>query len=184
MIQVLRKDERQANAITFIVVPQEVGTTAATVWVGAAREGDVRDRPARLELGGVTDPVELTGYGWRVWQTFKDEDPVGYADVDGVLYEAIGRRERPIAESFYYQRVELGNPITRTSHEARFIVDGHSPVGAEGYLRSCSFRTLPTGLPRAESGEHTRAGPSGRMNVAENADRLISLAFGYSDVSA
>ena len=128
--------------------------------------------------------MELTGYGWRVWQTFKDEDPVGYADVDGVLYEAIGRRERPIAESFYYQRVELGNPITRTSHEARFIVDGHSPVGAEGYLRSCSFRTLPTGLPRAESGEHTRAGPSGRMNVAENADRLISLAFGYSDVSA
>ena len=168
--------------MAFIVVPQEVGTTTATVWIGAAREGDVRDRPVRLELDG--DQVELTRDGWRVWQTFKDEDPVGYADVDGVLYEAIGRRERPIAESFYYQRVELGNPITRTSHEARFIVDGHSPVGAEGYLRSCSFRTLPTGLPRAESGEHTRAGPSGRMNVAENADRLISLAFGYSDVSA
>src|SRR5215203_2874079 len=136
--------------MSFIVVPQEVGTTTATVWVGASGEGDVRDRPVRLELNG--DRVELRREGWRVWQTFKDEDPVGYAGVDRVLHEAIGR-ERPIVESIYYQRVELGDLTPRTSYDAKLIVDGLSPVGTEGYLRSCSFRTLPTELPKAGSGE-------------------------------
>jgi hypothetical protein len=137
--------------MTFIVVPEEVCTTTATVWVGAAREGDVRDRPVQLELDGVRDQVRLARDGWRVWQTFSDEDPHGYADVDRVLHEAIGRG-RPIVESFYYQRVELGNLTPWTSYDAKLIVDGLSPVGTEGYLRSCSFRTLPTGLPTTESG--------------------------------
>ena len=95
--------------MTFIVVPQEVGTTTATVWVGAAREGDVRDRPVQLELDDVRDQVGLARDGWRAWQTFSDEDPHGYAGVDRVLHEAIGRREDRVVESFYYQRVELGN---------------------------------------------------------------------------
>jgi hypothetical protein len=138
--------------MTFIVVPHEVGATTAIVWVGAVREGDVRDRPVRLDLGGVRNSVELTGDKWKVWQTFKEEDPLGYANADRLLHEAIGRQETPIAERFYYQRVELENLSPRTSYEADLIVDGLSPVGTEGYLRSCSFRTLPSGLPRAESG--------------------------------
>jgi hypothetical protein len=138
--------------MTFIVVPEEVGTTTATVWVGASCKGDVRERPVRLELEGVEDPGELTQKGWRVWQTFKEEDPAGYAAADRVVHEALGR-ETPIVESFYYQRVELGNLTPRTSYDAKLIVDGLAPVGTKGYLRSCSFRTLPTGLPKAGSGE-------------------------------
>jgi hypothetical protein len=139
--------------LTFIIVPQEVGTTTATVWVGASCEGDVRARPVRLELGGLGDPVRLTEGGWRVWQTFKDEDPVGYAAVDRVLHEAFGRRVGPIVERIHYQRVELENLTPGTSYDAKLVVDGPPPVGTEGYLRACSFRTLPTELPRSGSGD-------------------------------
>jgi hypothetical protein len=38
--------------MTFIIVPEEVGTTTATVWVGASCKGDVRERAVRLELEG------------------------------------------------------------------------------------------------------------------------------------
>jgi hypothetical protein len=134
--------------MTFIVVPHEVGTTTATVWVGASCEGDVRERPLRLELEGVEKPVELTREGWRIWQTFNDEDPAGYASADRVLHERFGREE-PVVESIYYQRVEVGDLAPQTPYKARLIVNGLLPAGTRGYLRSCSFRTLPTELPKA-----------------------------------
>jgi hypothetical protein len=160
--------------MTFIVVPQEVGTTTATVWVGAAREGDIRYRPVRLDLGGVGDPVELAGDDrWKVWQTFKEEDPSGYAYFDRLLHNTIGRPERRIAERFYYQRVELEDLTPQTSYDANLIVEGLPSAGTEGCLRSCSFRTLPTGLPEADSGDtfnillgscfYRRKDPEGRV---------------------
>lgn len=140
--------------MTFIVVPQEVGTTSATVWVGASSlEGEVRNRPARLDLDVVPEPVGLTEDGWKVWQTFREEDPVGYAGFDHLVQKVIGQGERPIAERFYYQRVELENLTPRTSYNANLVVDGHSPTGTDRWLRSCSFRTLPDELPKAESGD-------------------------------
>jgi len=47
--------------MTFIVVPHEIGTTTATVWIGAVHEGDVPYRPVQLTLSGVGNPVDLAG---------------------------------------------------------------------------------------------------------------------------
>lgn len=138
--------------MTFVVVPQEVGTTSATVWVGATDEGDVRALPVQLDLGDGAAPVELPGKGWKMWETFREEDPAGYAITDNLLHKAF-RQERAVVERLHYQRVEIEDLSPRTSYEACLIVDGCPCTGTQARLRSCSFKTLPERLPEQESGE-------------------------------
>ena len=140
--------------MTFIILPHEIGTTRATVWVGAIREEEVRKRRVQLHLSGTNDPVELAEDKWRVWQTFKEEDPSGFAPPDRLLHKVAALwRERPVAEHVHYQRVDLKDLNPRTTYDANLVVDGTFPTGSGGYLRSCSFRTLPIELPKAGSGD-------------------------------
>ncbi len=134
--------------MTFMVIPHEVGATTATLWVGAVCEGDVRNRPVRLDLDGESDPVELAGSAWKEWQTFEDTDPWNYADADRLLHAAVTQDE-PVKERLYYQRVKLEDLVPGAQYDATVIVDEQSATGTEGRLRSCSFRTLPEELPQA-----------------------------------
>lgn len=135
--------------MTLMVVPHEVGPTTTTVWIGAVGEGDVRSRTMQLDLNGAKEPVELKGDGWRVWQTFKAEDPSGYAIPDRLLHGAAALLSNgAVTERVYYRRVDLEGLTPRTFYEAKLIEDGLHPSGTEKHLRSCSFRTLPTELPR------------------------------------
>jgi hypothetical protein len=139
--------------MTFIVVPHEVSTTTAVVWVGAIRENDVRARRLQLHLG-INDSVDLSPDEWKVWHTFKEEDPSGFAKLDRILHNVAALwRERPVAEHVYYQRVEIKDLIPRTSYEANLTIDERIATGVEGGLRTCSFRTLPTELPKKGSGD-------------------------------
>ncbi len=133
--------------MTFIVIPHEIGTTTATLWIGAIYEGHVPNRPVRLDVNGESRPM---GENWRVWQTFADTDPQGYTRADRRLHVTI-RRDEPIIERIYYQRVELEGLDSHESYHAKLVVEDHNPVGIDGRLRSCSFRTLPTELPEAGS---------------------------------
>lgn len=136
--------------MTFIILPHEVGTTRATVWVGAIREEEVRKRRVQLHLSNTNDPVKLAEDKWRVWQTFKKEDPSGFAPPDRLLHKLAALwRERPVAEHVHYQRVDLKDLSPRTTYDVNLVIDRTFPTGSGGYLRSCSFRTPPIELPKA-----------------------------------
>lgn len=135
--------------MTFIIVPHEIGTATATLWIGAdVNEGDVPHRPVRLDVNGESRPV---GGRWRVWQTFADTDPQDFAPLDRRLHDAISKDE-PIRERIYYQWVELEGLDPDEPYLAKLIVGNREAVGLDGRMRSCSFRTLPYRLPKAGNG--------------------------------
>lgn len=134
--------------MTFIIIPHEIGTTTATLWIGAICEGDIPNRPVWLDLNGESRPM---GDKWRVWQTFADTDPQDYAPADRRLHNVISKDE-PIRERIHYQRFELEGLDSDKPYRAKLIVDNQEAVGLDGRLRSCSFRTLPNELPEAGSG--------------------------------
>jgi hypothetical protein len=134
--------------MTFMIIPHEIGTTTATLWIGAVGEGDVPDRLVRLDLNGALRP---TGERWRAWQTFANADVQDFAPADRRLHEVIPKVE-PIKERIYYQRLELEGLDADTPYRARLTLDDQEVGGLDGRLRSCSFRTLPDKLPKAGSG--------------------------------
>jgi hypothetical protein len=133
--------------MTFIVIPHEIGTATATLWIGAKGEGDVQHKPVRLDLNGESRQM---GDNWRVWQTFADTDPQDFAPADRRLHESISKDE-PIRERIYYQRLELEGLDADEPYRATLIVDNQEADGLNERLRSCSFRTLPYELPEAGS---------------------------------
>jgi hypothetical protein len=134
--------------MTFMVIPHEIGTTTATLWIGAVYEDNVPHRPVWLDVNGVSYP---TGDRWRTWQTFADTDIQDFAPADRRLHEAISK-DVPIKERIYYQRLVLEGLDADKPYRARLIVDEQEVDGLDGRLRSCSFRTLPHELPKAGSG--------------------------------
>jgi hypothetical protein len=76
--------------MSFLLVPHQVSDTAATIWVGALDEEDVRQRSVRLgfEGGGEGREVELDASGWETWESFQAEDPKSYPVPDRLLHLA------------------------------------------------------------------------------------------------
>lgn len=134
--------------MTFIVIPHEITTTTATLWIGALCEDNVPNSPLELDLNGESQPVEGK---WRMWQTFKETDRDGFPPADRRLHDAIPQAES-IKERIHYQRIELNDLNEDTQYHAKLVVNNEETDGIKERLSSCSFRTLPCKLPEAKSG--------------------------------
>ena len=133
----------------FLLVPHQVTDTAATIWVGALDEKDVRRRSVRLEFdgGGEEREIELEASGWETWESFRPEDPKSYPLVDRLLHLAFVLKSQPVRRTLDYQRVEVKPLRARTAYSLKLRVDDQTVIGAERHLREGRVTTLPASLP-------------------------------------
>lgn len=135
--------------MSFLLVPNQVSDTAATVWIGALGEENVRQRSVRLEIegGGEEREIELDPAGWETWESFKPEDPKSYPLVDRLLHLAAVLKSRPVRRTLDYQRVEVRPLKSRITYSLKLRVDDQTVIGAERHLREGRVTTLPAALP-------------------------------------
>lgn len=119
----------------FLLVPQRVSDTTATVWIGGLNE-DVRAKRVTLEFSNEqeTDLVELDSSEWQTW---KSQHPLDWR---------LGQSPSEI-QRLHYQRVTLGLQKTlrpRTTYSLSLRVDDKI-VGD-----SARVTTLPTTLPSTD----------------------------------
>jgi hypothetical protein len=135
--------------MSFLLVPHKVSDTAATIWVGALDEEDVRRRSVSLELEGSGEVREfkLDASGWETWESFKPEDPKSYPLVDRLLHVASVLKSPPVRRTLDYQRVEVRPLRPRTAYSLKLRVDDQTVIGAERHLREGRVTTLPASLP-------------------------------------
>lgn len=116
----------------FLLIPQRVSATTATIWIGAINE-TVRVAKVELEFsdGVKSDSVELDGSEWQTWRSFRPLDwKLPPDDVP--------------RHSLHFQRVTLGlqqELKTRAKYDLSLRVNGE--------LVDCGARmtTLPSALP-------------------------------------
>jgi hypothetical protein len=135
--------------MSFLLVPHQVTDTAATIWVGALDEKDVRRRSVRLEFEGAGEgrAIEVDASGWEKWESFRPEDPESYPWLDRLLHLASVLKSRPVRRTFDYQRVEVKPLRSRTSYSLKLHIDDQTIIGSERHLREGRVTTLPTALP-------------------------------------
>ncbi|HEX2183165.1 MAG TPA: hypothetical protein VHH10_12855 [Rubrobacteraceae bacterium] len=134
----------------FLVVPHQVSDTAATVWVGALDEKEVRRRHVRLEVEGGGERGEVDVSGWETWESFSPQDPKSYPVVDRLLHLATVLKAPPVRRTLDYRRVEVGSLRPRTPYALRLRVDDQTAIGAERFLREGRVTTLPATLPAGD----------------------------------
>lgn len=116
----------------FLLVPQRVSATTATIWIGAVNE-TVRAAKVELEFsdGVKSDSLVLDGSEWQTWKSFR---PLDWK----LPAEGVPRH------SLHFQRVTLGlqqGLKMRAKYDLSLRVDGQ--------IMDCQARvtTLPAALP-------------------------------------
>lgn len=135
--------------MTFLLVPHQVSSTSATVWVGAIDEANLRERSIRLEFQseGGQETIELDDSGWSIWASFSPADPVSYPLPDRLLHRLLAKSS-PVVRTLHYQRVTLERLEPRTCYSLELRVDGRDTGdGLDRHLRKGSVVTLPSMLP-------------------------------------
>ncbi len=135
--------------MTFILVPHQVSSTTATIWVGAVDEVNVRERSVSLEFKGQdgVEVTELDSSRWTTWESFSPTDPASYPPSDRLLHRLLARSS-PVMRTLEYQRVTIEQLQPRTSYSLQLRVDGQVSVGGvERHLREGLVATLPAALP-------------------------------------
>ena len=166
--------------MSFLLVPHQVSDTAATIWVGALDEEDVRRRSVRLEFdgGGEGREIELDDSGWETWESFKPEDPKSYPLVDRLLHVVSVLKSPPIRRTLDYQRVEVRPLRARTSYSLKLRVDDQTVIGAERHLREGRVTTLPASLPTKDEKPFTLLVGS-CFYGPEDSDGLVGGTYHY-----
>ena len=135
--------------MSFLVVPHQVSDTAATIWVGALDEENVRQRSVRLAVEGGNEvlTIELDASAWESWESFRPEDSKFYPLVDRLLHLASVLKAPPVRRTLDYQRVEVRPLGARTTYSLKLRVDEERIIGSERLLREGRVTTLPATLP-------------------------------------
>ena len=134
--------------MSFLLVPHEVTSTTATVWVGAIDE-DALSKSVSVEFsdGDDSSVIELDASEWKAWTSWEGPQARSSYPSWGWILAKIPPKIPPKARTLYYQRVEIKSLTPRTSYSLKLSANGQRVVGVEKYLREGRVTTLPVELP-------------------------------------
>jgi hypothetical protein len=137
--------------VSFILVPHQVTSTTATIWVGATDEKGVCNKSVQLVFTHKNESctIELDKAAWRTWKSYDKNDPESYPPSDRLLHNWL-EKSPSLVRTLDYQRVKVEQLVPRTRYSLKLCIQERNRVrGIEKYLREGQVTTLPAALPAA-----------------------------------